>query len=96
MEGNVIEYFMWSYQQHVQISLQPTMIGVNLSYHMPAEVSQTVQEKLKEFYSKPAVRVKQTLKTLSDRLKLYPSLKNRKSVVHFLDEELSKLEDIVE
>lgn len=58
MEGNVIEYFMWSYQQHVQISLQPTMIGVNLSYHMPAEVSQTVQEKLKEFYSKPAVRVK--------------------------------------
>ena len=22
MEGNVIEYFMWGYQQHVQISLQ--------------------------------------------------------------------------
>ena len=40
---------MWSYQQHVQISLQPTMIGVNLGYHMPAEVSQTVQEKLKNF-----------------------------------------------
>jgi hypothetical protein len=36
----------------------PTMLGVNLSYHMPKEVSQTVQEKIKEFHDKPAVRVR--------------------------------------
>lgn len=71
----------------------PTMLGVNLSYHMPKEVSQAVQEKIKEYHSKPAVRVKQTLKTLSDRLKSDPTLKNRNSVEHFLDTELSKLQD---
>lgn len=73
--------------------LFPTMLGVNLSYHMPKEVSQSVQEKIKEYHSKPAVRVKQTLKTLSDRLKSDPTLKNRNSVEHFLDTELSKLQD---
>jgi len=71
----------------------PTMLGVNLSYHMPKEVSQVVQEKIKEYHSKPAVRVKQTLKTLSDRLKSDPTLKNRNSVELFLDAELSKLQD---
>lgn len=72
----------------------PTMLGVNLSYHMPREVSQAVQEKIKEYHSKPAVRVKQTLRTLSDRLKSDPSLKNRRAVEHFLDTELSKLKDV--
>jgi hypothetical protein len=72
----------------------PTMLGVNLSYHMPKEVSQTVQAKIKEYHLKPAVRVKQTLKILSDKLKSDPSLKNRNSVEHFLDQELSKLKDI--
>jgi hypothetical protein len=72
----------------------PTMLGVNLSYHMPREVSQAVQEKIKEFHSKPAVRVKQTLKTLADRLKSDPTLKNRSSVEHFLDTELRKIKDV--
>lgn len=72
----------------------PTMLGVNLSYHMPKEVSLTVQEKIKEYHSKPAIRIKQTLKILSDRLKSDPSLKNRNSVEHFLDKELSKLKDV--
>lgn len=72
----------------------PTMLGVNLSYHMPREVSQAVQEKIKEFHDKPSVRVKQTLKQLSDRLKSDPSIKNRKSVEHFLDTELRKIESV--
>lgn len=61
---------------------------------MPKEVSEAVQEKIKEYHLKPAVRVKQTLRTLSDRLKSDPSLKNRHSVELFLDNELSKLQDI--
>lgn len=74
----------------------PTMLGVNLSYHMPKEVSHTVQEKIKEFHDKPAVRVRQTLKQLSDMLKSDPSLKTRNTVEHFLDKELSKLKSIEE
>lgn len=74
--------------------LFPTMLGVNLSYHMPKEVSQAVQEKIKEFHLKPAVRIKQTLKTLSDRLKSDPTYRNRNSVEHFLDSELRALKDV--
>ena len=69
----------------------PTMLGVNLSYHMPSEVSKIVQEKIKEFHDKPPVRVKQILKTLSDRLKSDPRMRTRKTVELYLDRELRKL-----
>ncbi|MEZ5345344.1 MAG: hypothetical protein R2681_07295 [Pyrinomonadaceae bacterium] len=74
--------------------LFPTMLGVNLSYHMPKEVSQAVQEKIGEFHRKPRVRIKQTLKNLSNRLKSNPSSRNRNSVEHFLDSELKALKDV--
>jgi len=72
----------------------PTMLGVNLSYHMPSEVSKIVQEKIKEFHDKPPVRVKQILKTLSDRLKSDPHLRNRNEVELFLDIELRKIQSV--
>lgn len=72
----------------------PTMLGVNLSYHLPKEVSQAVQEKVKEFHTKSPLRVKQILRNLSDKLKSDPSLQNRHSVEHFLDKELRQLQDI--
>lgn len=71
----------------------PTMLGVNLSYHMPKDVSKIVQEKIKEFHDKPSVRVKQILKNLSDKLKSDPTLRNRNSVEHFLDKELKRLQE---
>lgn len=71
----------------------PTMLGVNLSYHMPSEVSRIVQEKIKEFHDKPPVRVKQILKTLSDRLKSDSKMRNRNDVELFLDKELKKLKN---
>jgi len=71
----------------------PTMLGVNLSYHMPNEVSKTVQKKIKEFHDKPPVRVKQILRTLSDRLKSDSRLRNRNDVELFLDKELGKLKN---
>lgn len=71
----------------------PTMLGVNMSYHMPKEVSQTVQQKIKEFHNKPSIRVKQILINLSDRLKSDPSLRNRNSVELFLDNELKRQQE---
>lgn len=71
----------------------PTMLGVNLSYHMPKEVAQTVQQKIQDFHDKPKVRVKQILKTLSDRLKTDPNYRNRQTVELFLDGELAKINE---
>lgn len=72
----------------------PTMLGVNLSYHMPKDVSQIVQEKIKEFHTKSPMRVKQILRNLSDRLKSDPTLQNKNSVELYLDTELRKIQDI--
>ncbi len=69
----------------------PTMLGVNLSYHMPKEVSQAVQQKIQDFHDKPPVRVKQILRSLTDRLKTDPTLRNRHSVELYLDQEMAKL-----
>lgn len=69
----------------------PTMLGVNLSYHMPKEVSQTVQQKIQDFHDKPPVRVKQILRSLTDRLKTDPTLRNRQSVELYLDQEMAKI-----
>jgi hypothetical protein len=71
----------------------PTMLGINLSYHMPKEVSIAVQEKIKEYHSKPAIRVKQILRNLADRLKSDPSLQTKGAVEHFLDDQLRNLDD---
>jgi hypothetical protein len=70
----------------------PTMLGVNLSYHMPKEVSETVRQKIKEFHDKPIVRIKQILKNLGEKLKSDPKLRNRHSVELFLDGELKKIQ----
>lgn len=69
----------------------PSLLGVNLSYHMPKEVTETIQSRLIDFENKPPVRVKQIIKDLSDKLKSDPNVRNRKSVNLYLDEELKKL-----
>jgi hypothetical protein len=70
----------------------PTMLGVNLSYHMPADVARIVQEKIKEFHDKPPVRVKQILRILSDQLKSDPKMRTKHKVELYLDKELKKLQ----
>lgn len=67
----------------------PTMLGVNLSYHLPDHVTHAVQQKIKEFHGKEPIRVKQILNNLSDRLKT--TAMNEHSVVLFLDEQLNEL-----
>jgi hypothetical protein len=71
----------------------PTMLGVNLSYHMPREVASAVQDKIKEFHLLPNVRIKQIVKRSIDRLKSDPTIKDRRSVESIFDEELKNDQD---
>ncbi len=73
----------------------PTMLGVNLSYHMPKEISKIVHEKVKAFHDQPPVRVRQILKTLGERLKSDPALLDKKALEHFFDEERAALQRLV-
>ena len=74
--------------------LFPTMLGVNLSYHMPDDAVQMIQITINEFHSKQPVRVKQIIRNLSEKLKSDPNVRNRNSIKSFFDEELKKLNKI--
>lgn len=69
--------------------LFPTMLGVNLSYHLPDDVMNSVQKKLKDFHGKKPVRIKQILNELSDNLKTAEL--NGHGVELFLNEKLKSL-----
>lgn len=70
----------------------PTMLGVNLSYHISKDVVQTVQQKILDYNQKEPVRIKQILRSLSDKLKTDSKLAIRKNLELYLDEEFSKLD----
>ena len=69
----------------------PSLLGVNISFHIPEEVSGTVHKYIKMHASKSPVRIKAAIRDLTDKLKTNPKLRNRKKVEHFLDKRLSEL-----
>lgn len=69
----------------------PSLLGVNLSFHLPNEVTEFVQERIAEHATKNPARLSSILSRLSQKLKSDPSIRNRKSVKLFLDEELKDL-----
>lgn len=68
----------------------PTMLGVNLSYHMSREVSLAVQKKIAEYHSLPNVRVQQIIQRSIERLKSEPSINSQFQVFKIFEEELKR------
>lgn len=69
----------------------PSLLGVNLSFHLPHEVTDFVQERIAEHGTKNPERLTSILSRLSEKLKSDPTIRNRKSVKLFLDEELKNI-----
>lgn len=74
--------------------LFPSLLGVNVSYHLPVDVSQIVKTRLSEYSDKSPVRLKAILRKLGEQLKSDPSVVTREKVEHFLDVELQKLNSL--
>lgn len=72
-------------------NLFPSLLGVNISYHIPKDLAEIIQRRMVEFADKPAHRLKSIMRRLSDKLKSDPQVRNRKEINHYLDEELHKL-----
>lgn len=70
----------------------PSLLGVNLSFHLPSEVTDFIQERIAEHGTKHPARLTAILARLSEKLKSDPNLRNRKSVKSFWEEEQRKLE----
>jgi len=69
----------------------PSLLGVNLSFHLPQEVTSFVQERIAEHATKNPERLSSILARLSEKMKSDPTLRNRKSVKLFLDDEFRKI-----
>jgi hypothetical protein len=68
----------------------PTLLGVNLSFHLPKEVAEYVQKVIADHNSKDPARTKAIIRKLSEKLKSDPTSGNITSVKLFLDEELKR------
>jgi len=68
--------------------LFPSLLGVNISYHLPNDIAVLVQKRLKEHADKPPMRLKSIIRQLGERLKSDPAIRNKNSVKLFLDEKL--------
>lgn len=75
-------------------NLFPSLLGVNISYHIPDELANTIQKRMAEFVDKPPHRVKAIMRKLSNQLKSDPRVVTRESINHFLDDELAKITEV--
>ncbi len=71
--------------------LFPRLLGVNISSHLPADVTSFVQEKTREHAGKNPTRLKAVLRQLAEQLKVDPSCRTRTYVKSYLDDRLKEL-----
>jgi hypothetical protein len=69
----------------------PTLVGVSISYHLPADVANLAHKFVADHSVTNPARLRAILRELSDRLKTESTLANRVRVKHFLDEQREKL-----
>jgi hypothetical protein len=67
----------------------PSLIGVNISFHLPPDLIAAVQSRVREHGEKNQARLVAVLRDLTDRLKSQATMLNANQVKHFLDERLS-------
>ena len=73
-------------------NLFPSLIGVNIGYHLPQDIGNFVKEKIDEFYQRDPTRVRMILTELATKLKYDPDYRSKTTVEHYLD---SKLNDLI-
>lgn len=71
--------------------LFPTLIGVNISFHMPHEVIDSVNRLVSEHKSKNVGRLKALLHELGENLKADSALRGKVPLTHYLDERVKEL-----
>jgi len=71
--------------------LFPSLIGINISFHLPSDIIDVVHKQIKEHKDKSPSRVRAILKDLMEKLISDPTYKNKEYVNSYLDEALKKI-----
>lgn len=72
--------------------LFPSMLGVNISFHLPEEVLKFIHQTVREHASKNPARLKAALRELAEKLKVDPTARTRNFVQSYFQ---SQLEEVV-
>ena len=67
----------------------PSMLGINLSYHMPKEICAHINKGLVEHSERSPTRIKRAIRNYTERL-MSTKIRNQKKLMSFWDEELKK------
>lgn len=71
--------------------LFPSLIGVNISFHLPSELISFIHQRIGEHKVKSHPRLKAILRDLAEKLKVDPHCRTRQYVHHYLDDQLKDL-----
>jgi hypothetical protein len=72
-------------------ALFPSLVGVNISFHLPKEVTDFIHQCVTEHKTKNPSRLRAILRDLAEKLKTDAGCRTRQYVKHFLDEKLKHL-----
>jgi hypothetical protein len=71
-------------------ALFPSLVGVNLGYHLPPESLRSINEKIQTYRDIDNVRLKATMKRYSNRLKSDANLRTPQGITSFFDNEMKE------
>ncbi|MBC7909212.1 MAG: hypothetical protein H7Y30_01850 [Pyrinomonadaceae bacterium] len=71
--------------------LFPSLVGVNISFHLPSQIISRVHKRIAEHQIKHPARIKAILGDLAHKLQADPRCQTRRFVDHYLDEKLKSL-----
>lgn len=70
--------------------LFPSLLGVNISYHLPSETINFIHQHINQHKSQNPARLKATLHNLAEEIKVNPRFSSKDNIKHYLDDKLSK------
>ena len=70
--------------------LFPSLLGVNLSYHLPSDVAEHVQKSINDHKDLPNFRKKSTLRKYTEQLKSDTNLRKKKNLNSFFEKEFAE------
>ena len=69
----------------------PSLLGVNISYHLPREIIDCIHKFMTEYKKKNKARRGAILMSLGEKLRTDPNAKTRAFVSHYLDDQIKKV-----
>lgn len=69
----------------------PSLLGINLSYHLPKEVTLEVNNWILDHKDKSPARIQAIIGSLSDRIKVEATKKTPSQIKHYLDQQKEEL-----